>query len=182
MTFVLLGLSEAYWLAYPLFVLNVSGAVLNMGVVLALSAIMISAVTYLVNYFSDVKRTRVNFAMIGAALLATWFVALSFVTSTYQIVALSLLDGVAAAFNMSWFAHYGDSFSKEQYASILVLMETGLMVGRIANLAPTLAFIPSSDFASYFRFSAVVLVLLIPLYLISKKKRDAVNRKALSSS
>lgn len=156
-------------LAYPLFVLNVSRTVLNMGVVLALSAIMISAVTFLVNY-SDIKKTRVSFAIVGVALHATWFAALSFVTSTYQIVALSLLDGVAAAFNVSWFAHYGDSFSKEHYASILVLMETGLMIGRIANLAPTLAFIPTANYAGYFRCSAIVLLFLIPFYAISKKK------------
>ncbi len=140
-----------------------------MGVVLALSAIMISAVTFLVNY-SDIKKTRVSFAIVGVALHATWFAALSFVTSTYQIVALSLLDGVAAAFNVSWFAHYGDSFSKEHYASILVLMETGLMIGRIANLAPTLAFIPTANYAGYFRCSAIVLLFLIPFYAISKKK------------
>jgi len=169
-SFILLGLSEAYWLGYPLFVLGVSGTVLNMGIVLALSAILISVATFLVNYFSDVKKTRVGFAIVGASLHAVWFFVLSFVTSTYHIVALSLLDGIAAAFNVSWLAHYADSFSKEQYASILVLMETGLMIGRIANLAPTLAFIPSSDYASYFKCSAVVLLLLIPLYLISKKK------------
>jgi MFS family permease len=170
MTFILLGLSEAYWLAYPLFVKGISGTALNMGIVLALSAIMIAAVTFLVNWLSDIKKARVRFAIIGISLHATWFFALSFVSTTYQIVSLSLLDGVAAAFNVSWFAHYGDSFNKEQYASILVLMETGLMIGRIANLAPTLIFIPTANYASYFHFSTVVLLLMIPLYVISRRE------------
>jgi len=141
-----------------------------MGMVLALSAIMIAAVTFLVNWLSDIKKARVKFAIIGISLHATWFLALSFVATTYQIVALSLLDGVAAAFNVSWFAHYGDSFPREQYASILVLMKTGLMIGRIANLAPTLVFIPLASYASYFRFSTIVLLFLIPPYIISKRK------------
>lgn len=131
---------------------------------------MISVATFLINYFSDVKKTRVSFAVIGIALRAIGFVALSFVTSTYQIVLLSLLDSVAATFDMSWFAHYGDSFGKEYRASILVLMKTGLMVGRSANLDPTLAFIPTTNYASYFRFSAAVLLFVIPLYIISRRK------------
>jgi hypothetical protein len=87
-----------------------------------------------------------------------------------QIVALSLLSGVAGAFSLSWFAHYGDSFSKEQYGSILVLMEVGLMIGRIINLAPTNLFLPQADFRSYFMFLGAASLCLIPFYLASKRK------------
>jgi hypothetical protein len=52
-----------------------------------------------------------------------------------------MLSGLASAFSLSWFAHYGDSFKREHYASILVMMEVGLMIGRTANLAPTYLFI-----------------------------------------
>jgi MFS family permease len=170
-TFILLGLSEAYWLVYPLFVLGISGTVLNMGVVLALSAVLISATTFMVNWLSDIKKTRVHFAVIGAMLNAAWFFMLAFASTTYQIVGLSLLSGLASAFNISWFAYYGDSFSKEHHASILTLMEVGLMIGRIANLAPTYVFIATADYASYFRLSGVFLLFIIPLYVVSERGR-----------
>jgi Major Facilitator Superfamily len=169
-SFVVLGFSEAYWLVYPLFVLNVSGTVLNMGVVLALSAMVIAAATFLVNWLSDIKKTRVTFAIIGALLNALWFFAVSYVSTTYEIVVLSLLSGLAGAFSLSWFAHYGDSFSKEHYASILVLMETGLMIGRLLNLAPTYIFISTASYANYFRLLGVATLFLIPIYVFSKRK------------
>lgn len=171
LTFIILGFSEAYWLAYPLFVLGISGTVLNMGVILTLSAILISIAAFLVNWLSDIKRTRAHFAIIGTMLNATWFFTLTLASKTYEIVGLSLLTGLANAFNISWFAHYGDSFGKEYYASILVLMEVGLMIGRIINLAPTYVFITSADYASYFRLSGVVLLFMIPLCVASERKR-----------
>lgn len=82
-----------------------------------------------------------------------------------------MLTGLANAFNISWFAHYGDSFGKEHYASILVLMEVGLMIGRIVNLAPTYVFITSTDYASYLRLSGVILLFMIPLCVASERKR-----------
>ena len=170
-TFILLGLSEAYWFAYPLFVLNISGAVFNMGIVLASSAIVVTTATFLVNWVSDVKKTRVGFAVIGTLLNASWFFSLSFVSTSYEIVALSLLSGLASAFNVSWFAHYGDTFAKEYHASILVLMETGLMIGRIGNLAPTYIFMRTTQYASYFRLSGLILLFLIPFYLISRREK-----------
>jgi O-antigen/teichoic acid export membrane protein len=95
------------------------------------------------------------------------------VSTTYEIVALSLLSGLASAFSMSWFAHYGDSFNKEYYASILVLMETGLMIGRMGNLAPTYVFLGRTDYASYFNLLGLILVLLIPVYASAKREKWA---------
>lgn len=171
-TFILLGLSEAYWLAYPLFVFSVSGTVLNMGVVLAFSAIVISFTTFVVNWLSDIKRARVAFVFIGTALNAAWFFCISFASTTYAIVALSLLSGLAGAFSISWFAHYGDSFNKEHYASILVLMEFGLMIGRVSNLVPTYIFISDANYAGYFRLLGTVLLFLIPFYILSRRKNQ----------
>jgi hypothetical protein len=54
----------------------------------------------------------------------------AFVSTTYEIVELSLLSGLASAFSISWFTQYVDTFAKEYHASILVLMETGLMIGK----------------------------------------------------
>lgn len=169
-TFILLGFCESYWLAYPLFVHEVSGTVLYMGIVLALSAVLISAATFLVNWLSDIKKARVSFAIVGAILNACWYFPLSLVSSSSEIVGLSLLSGLASAFNISWFAHYGDSFEREQYASILVLMEVGLMVGRIVNLAPTYVFLSNNDFVGYFRLLGASSFLMIPFFLASKRK------------
>jgi len=79
-------------------------------------------------------------------------------------------NSLVTAFRISWFAHYGDSFANEQYASILVMMETALIVGRTINLAPTYIFISHADYTSYLILLGIVLLSLIPLYLISKKQ------------
>lgn len=167
-TFIFSGFCESYWLAYPFFVFSVSGSVLYMGLVFAVSAVLFSIVTFLVNWLSDVKRARVEFAVIGTVLNAIWFFAIAFASTIHEVVALSLLSGLAHAFTISWFAHYGDSFSKEYYASILVMMEVGFMVGRIINLAPTYIFISEVNYASYFILLGVVSLFLLPLYIASK--------------
>jgi MFS family permease len=168
-TFIILGLSEAYWIAYPLFVLTLSGTVFQMGLILAASAILICIVTFLVNWLSDVKRARVSFATIGAALTAAWFFALASATTMYHIVALSPLSGFAGAFSLSWFANYGDCFNKENYASILVMMEVGLMFGRMLNLMPTYLFVSGANYSSYFVFLGIVSLILVPFYILSRR-------------
>lgn len=170
MTFIILGFSESYWIAHPLFVKGISETYINMGTVLAFSAILISAVTFLVNWLSDIKKTRVSFAVLGTLLNTIWYFALTFVTKSYELVALSLLSGMGSAFSLSWFAHYGDSFGKEHYASILVLMEVGLMIGRMSNLVPTYFYVSSGDFRSYFALAGAVLFSMIPLFVASKKQ------------
>jgi hypothetical protein len=167
-SFTILGLTEAYWIPYPFFVKDVSGTILNMGLVQAASAVLISAMAFLVNWLSDIKRMRVQFALIGIGLSFAWYWTISYVSTMYEVVVLSLLTGLAGAFSLSWFANYADSFGKEQYASILVLMEMGLMIGRIANLAPTYIFSTTEDYAGYFRFAGTAMLTLIPLYAASK--------------
>jgi MFS family permease len=144
--FILLGFIESYWLAYPFFVYTISGTILYMGFVYTFSAILITILTFLVNWFSDIKLARVKFAIVGATLNALWYFAIAFASTTYQIVALALLSGLAGAFSLSWFANYGDSFRKEYYAGMLVMMEVGLMIGRIANLLPTYIFIKEANY------------------------------------
>jgi hypothetical protein len=84
-----------------------------------------------------------------------------------------VLLGFANAFRISWFARYGDSFGREYYASILVMMETSLMVGRVMNLAPTYFLIPQASYASYFILLGAITLLLIPLYVMAKKNINA---------
>jgi MFS family permease len=170
-TFIFLGLSEAYWVAYPLFVHTLSETIFQMGLVLASSAVLICLVTFLVNWLSDIKKARAEFAIIGATLSALWYFAISSASTMYQIVALSSLSGLAGAFSLSWFVHYGDSFSKEHYASILVMMEMGLMIGRIINLAPTYIFISKANYTSYFILLGVVSLFLIPFFIASKRSK-----------
>jgi hypothetical protein len=171
LTFIFLGLSEAYWVAYPLFVHTLSETIFQMGLVLASSAVLICLVTFLVNWLSDIKKARAEFAIIGATLSALWYFAISSASTMYQIVALSPLSGLASAFSISWFAYYGDSFGKEHYASILVMMEVGLMIGRIINLAPTYILISKADYASYFMLLGVVSLSLIPFFIGSKRSK-----------
>lgn len=169
-TFIIFGMSEAYWLAYPLFVDKISATTSIMGVVLALTGIVMSAITFLVNWLSDVKMRRVEFATIGALLNAVWFFLIGFASAPHEIVLLSALSGLASAFTISWFAHYGDSFGREYYASILVLMETGLMIGRIINLLPTCLFISEGNFLGYFTLLGFFSLSVTPFLVVSKSK------------
>lgn len=167
-TFIFFGLVEAYWLAYPLFVSKISETLSRMGFVLALSSVIVSIMTFLVNWLSDIKMKRVEFTIIGVVLNAVWFQLIGFAAMPQHIVLLSALSGLAGAFTISWFAHYGDSFSREHYASILVLMEVGLMIGRTVNLIPTCIFISKGDYPSYFAALGGFTLLLIPFLAYSK--------------
>ena len=177
LTFIIIGLIENYWLAYPFFLYGISGTALNMGLVLAASAVLISAITFSVSWLSDVRRIRVEFAVVGTALNVVWYVLVTFSRSMNEIVALSLLSGVASAFQISWFAHYADSFDKEYYASILVMMETGLMAGRIMNLLPTVTYISEALYPNYFMLLGAIALCLIPLYALSKRVSPNVSER-----
>lgn len=170
-TFIVLGFSEAYWVAYPFFVNGISGTVFNMGLVLASSALLTSAITFSVNWLSDIKKMRVTFVIIGTVLNFLWYSTVTYASTMQQIVALSLLSGTASAFTLSWLVHYGDSFDRKYYASILVMMEVGLMIGRIINLVPTCIFLSTADYTSYFRLLGLSLLILIPFYVAAKGKR-----------
>lgn len=161
-------MSESYWLAYPLFVLSVSSTILNVGFVVAARALVISIITVGIGKISDVKGTRVEFTIISSILYATWYFALTQVSNMIEIVALSLLSGFASAFALSWFAHYGDCFERKYHTNILVMMEVGLMIGRILNLVPTYFFITSYDYAHYFVVLGFVSLLPVPLYILSR--------------
>jgi len=168
-SFVLFGLSESYWLAYPFFVYSLSTTIINMGFVVSASALLISAITVGISKISDVKRTRVEFAIASAVLYAFWYFLLTAISSMVEIVALSILSGFAGAFALSWFAYYGDCFERKHHASILVMMEVGLMVGRILNLVPTYLFITNYYYSPYFIVLSIVSLLLIPLFAILKR-------------
>jgi MFS family permease len=171
-TFVLWGFIESYWLPYPFFVLSVASTVLNMGLIYAISGLLIAVITFVVSWISDVKRMRIEFSIISALMYAAWYFAIANSSTMYQLVTFSIISGLASAFGLSWFVYYADVFPKENYASILVLMEVGLMMGRIANLAPTYALISINDYASYFMLLGVVSLFFIPFYAKSKQFND----------
>jgi hypothetical protein len=162
-------MSESYWVAYPFSILGISGTVLNMGLIYAASGLLISVMTFVVSWISDIKRTRVEFAIIGAILYALWYFDVANSSTMYQVVALSIVSGLASAFGLSWFAYYADTFPKEYYANILVLMEVGYMMGRLVNLAPTYILISRNDYANYFIILGIASLLLMPFYAKSKK-------------
>jgi MFS family permease len=172
-TFVISAATDTYWLAYPFFVYNISGTVLNMGLILTTTGILISVITFSISWASDIKRARIEFAMIGTILSAAWYFGISFASSTEHLIMLSLLSGFANAFRISWFAHYGDTFGREYYASILVVMETSFMVGRVINLVPTYFLVEQADYAAYFTLLGATTLLLIPLYAMARKSNSA---------
>ena len=165
-TFALSGLSESYWLAYPFFLLKVSSTIVSMGLVVTASSLIITLGTVAVNKLSDIKRSRVEFAVAGAILHSLWYIGLVFATNIASVIALSLLSGLASAFSLSWFVYYGDCFRRQFHASILVMMELGLMVGRIMNLIPTYVFIGSGNYSSYFAVLSAASLSLAPLCLL----------------
>lgn len=170
-TFILGAVLDSGWLAYPLFVLSVSVTVVSMGFVIAASAFVMAAVNLLINRLSDVRAVRVEFAVASSILTVAWFFGLSQASNLTQVVALTSLSGLAGAFGLSWLAYYGDSFTSEYYASILVMREVGLMIGRMLNLIPTYYFITVHDYSQYFIALAVVSIFVIPLRLAAKKRR-----------
>ncbi|MEM2995078.1 MAG: MFS transporter [Candidatus Bathyarchaeia archaeon] len=182
-TFIVTGLIDSsYWLVYPLFVHKISeGSILNMGLVFTFSSILVSAITFFVNWLSDIKGKRVEFAIVSSALYFLWYFALAFTSTMYEIVALSLLSGLAGAFSFSWFAYYGDYFLKEYYASILVVMEVGLMIGRLINLASAHLFISVGNYPTYFMLSGVFSLFMIPFLVSSMTSQKTVNHERLNA-
>ena len=170
MTFVLFGMSESYWIAYPLYVYDVSASVSSMGLVVAACSLINSVIAVAVCRVSDVKRIRVKFAVLGAVLYAFWYLALTVVSDMVGIVVLSTVSGFASAFSLSWYAHYGDTFERKYHASILVMMEVALMAGRLGNLVPTYFFVTAKNYVPYFVFLGIVSLLLIPLFLGSRRR------------
>jgi len=174
-TFVLLGLSESYWLAYPFFVLSTSSTIISMGFVVAASSFIMTLANLIINKLSDIKGARVEFTVVSSILYAVWYFAIAHASNMIEVVALSSLSGLAGAFALSWFAYYGDSFSRGYHASILVMMELGLMIGRITNLIPTYFFITAYDYARYFTVLSLISLLLTPFYILSRKRRSSLS-------
>jgi len=172
--FVLMGLAEGGWLAYPFFVLNLSSTYINMGLVVASSSLIITLANLSINKLSDIKGVRVEFTIMSVILSAIWYFAIAHATDMIQIVALSSLSGLAGAFWLSWFAYFGDSFGREYHASILVMMEVALMMGRIVNLIPTYYFITDSNpnYSGYFIMLSLLSLLLIPFLILLRKRRS----------
>jgi len=177
--FILMGLAET-WFVYPFFVYGISETIISMGFVVAASSFIITLANLGINKLSDIKGARVEFTIMSVILHSIWFFAIAHVTNMIQIVALSLLSGIAGAFWISWFAYYGDSFSREYHASILVMMEVALMIGRIMNLIPTYYFITDSnpDYSGYFIVLSLLSFLIIPFLILLRKRRS--NEASLS--
>jgi MFS family permease len=171
-TFIIFGLFDSYWIVYPLFVHKISETALKMGLVFTFAAVLVSSATFLVNWLSDIKKARVEFTIVGAILYFVWHSAIAFASTIHEIVALSLLSGLASAFTLSWFAYYGDYFAREYYASILVMMEVSLMIGRLMNIVPTYVFISEENYRGYFILLGIFSLFLVPLLILSKSRSN----------
>ncbi|MEM2466460.1 MAG: hypothetical protein QXZ47_04095, partial [Candidatus Bathyarchaeia archaeon] len=62
-------------------------------------------------------------------------------------------------------------------ASILVLMEVGLMLGRMINLVPTIIFIAEENYFSYFSLLGTFILLNIPFLVYGKHVEKEVLAK-----
>jgi hypothetical protein len=55
---------------------------------------------------------------------------------------------------------------------MLVMMETGLMIGRSVNLVPTYLLVSQANYAGIFAFYGLVTLFLIPLYVATKRSQN----------
>jgi len=91
LTFALIGFSESYWLAYPFFVLNISSTIISMGLALAASSAIITLLNITINRLSDVKGSRVKFAIVSSILYAIWYFALASASNITDSSSISAL-------------------------------------------------------------------------------------------
>jgi hypothetical protein len=57
------------------------------------------------------------------------------------------------------------------------MMEVGLMIGRMANLALTYIFLSELNYAGYFILQGVVSLFLIPLFVTLKQKHSEESKE-----
>lgn len=169
------GFIDLGWIAYPLFLYSLSGGFLQMGLVAALLSAVFAIVSFFVGKFSEVEKHKINFTVFSALMATAYLFALVFVRTIPQLIVISVFASLASVFGVSFFSLYGDFFKRKYHATLVVIWETLLMFGRLANLIPVYIFINNFDFSSYFWVLGIVsLFSLIPyaaLQILHYKKR-----------
>jgi hypothetical protein len=134
---------------------------------MAVITIIFVVVSLIAGKFSEVERNRINFAVFNALMWAAWLFALAVTKTVPQLIGFSILSAIAGAFWPALFALYGDFFKRKYHATMVVLWEVFLMIGRMANLVPVAVFINNFDFSGYFFVIGITaLMWIIPYALL----------------
>ncbi|HXX87210.1 MAG TPA: MFS transporter [Candidatus Acidoferrum sp.] len=169
------GFTETSWIAYPLFLHNLTGGFFAMGILASLLSAIFAIISLIAGRISQVEKHRISFAFLGMLMTSIWLISLASVHNVFQLLGISIFSGLSSAFGFSLLSLYGDFFKREQHATLVALWETFLMCGRLANLIPVSLFITSYNFKEYFSFVGLASLLsIIPfsvlMWLHSKGK------------
>jgi MFS family permease len=137
----------------------------DLGVLASLTSLLSSASAVLIGRISDLKGRRIEFGVISATAASLYFVGLAFINAPIELLPVSVIGGIAIAFATPSFALLADSFERKDYASILVIRELFMMLGRFGNVFIMFLFILSYQFQNYFLALAILTAFTIPLYL-----------------
>jgi predicted MFS family arabinose efflux permease len=173
------GMTDIGWLAYPLFALSIAGSFVNLGIVISAIGIVTSAAGIWIARTSDRLSNRFGVWLVGVAATASAFVALGFVRTIPELLAISAVSGTAGAATgpvlLGWFA---ESYTRESAAPFLTRFELSLNPGRLVNLGLAALFLPAGDYASYFVVSGVLALLTVPLlYTFRLKGTNQLTRR-----
>jgi predicted MFS family arabinose efflux permease len=157
------GTSDVTWLGYPLFALSVSGSIVNLGIVISAIGVVTAVVGIWIARVSDRLRNRFGLWVMGAVATALSFLALGFVKTIPEFLAVSAVIGTASAATgpvlIGWFA---ESYTKESAAPFWTRFELFLNPGRLVNLALAAFFLPAGNYAGYFEASGALALLSVP--------------------
>lgn len=159
------GFSDPTFFAYPLLLHHLTSGYLEMGIVATVVSIIFAVVSVVVGKLSQVEKHRIDFAFFGTVVFIGWLFALAFVQNIPELVVASTFGGISSAFTFLVFALFGDFFKRKQHATLVVLWEVFLMVGRLANLAPLDIFVGNSDFKDYFLVVGLVSLIVIVFFM-----------------
>jgi predicted MFS family arabinose efflux permease len=168
------GMTDVFWLGYPLFALSVAGSFVNLGIVISAIGVVTAAVGIWIGRVSDRLGNRFGVWVIGVVATASAFVTLGFVTTIPAFLAISAVIGTAGAATgpvlIGWFA---ENYTKESAAPFWTRFELFLNPGRLVNLGLVALFLPVGNYAGYFAASGALGLLTIPPLYVFKLKGAA---------
>ena len=174
------GFADIGFVAYPLFLHQLTGSFLGMGVIAAVLSAIVAVISLVAGKISSVEKHRITLTLVGFLAGSIWLILLAFVQNLFQLVAISAITGISSAFGALFFSLYGDFFKRKQHATIVVLWEVFLMFGRLANLIPVAIFISAFDFKDYFILIGVLSLsasaLLVLMKMMHSSGRIAIDR------
>jgi len=165
------GMTDAGWLAYPLFALSISGSYFRLGIVISAIGVVTSVAGIWIGRVSDRSRNRFGLWSAGAVATASAYFVLGFVKTIPEFLAVSAVIGIAGPATgpvlVGWFA---ESYTKESAAPFWTRFELFLNPGRLVNLCLAAFFLPAGNYVGYFATSGVLGLLTIPpLYAFKLK-------------